>query len=117
MCLDFQQIGRTAVCRTRADYLYISAAETRFYGAQIVAVRILQLKAALQQTVVSQDWFDWAKRSGAKVKDEATAVKAWLLDEKDFWGKLEIMTGVFQPIVDLLRLTDSMVPAASKVHA
>jgi hypothetical protein len=77
----------------------------------------LELKAALQQTVVSQDWSDWLKRSSNKVRDEATAVKALLLDEKDFWGKLEVMTGVFQPIVDLLRLTDSMVPAASKVHA
>lgn len=52
----------------------------------------------------------------AKVKDKAAAVKAFLLDEKEVWTKLEIMTTVFQPVVDLLRLTDSLVPAASKVN-
>ena len=93
-----------------------AAAETRFYGAHIVAERILKLKAPLMQTVVSQEWADWVSKGVAKVKDEAAAVKAFLLDEKDFWTKLEIMTGLFQPVVDLLRLTDSLVPAASKVN-
>ena len=93
----------------------LSAAETRFYGAHIVAERVLELKAPLMQTVVFQEWSDWMKRSSAKTRDEAAIVKALLLDEKDFWTKLQIMTEVFQPIVDLLRLTDSMVPAASKV--
>ena len=34
------------------------AAETRFYGTYIVAVRILDIQAALMQTVVSQEWAD-----------------------------------------------------------
>jgi hypothetical protein len=80
-----------------------------------VAERILKLKAPLMQTVVSQEWADWVSRGAAKVKDEAAEVKAFLLNEKEFWPKLEIMTAVFQPVVDLLGLTDSLVPAASKV--
>ena len=93
----------------------LSAAETRFYDAHIMAERVLELKAPLMQTVMSQEWSDWMKRSSAKTRDEAAVVKALLLDKKDFWTKLQIMTEVFQPIVDLLRLTNSMVPAASKV--
>ena len=91
-----------------------AAAQTRFYGAHIVAERVLQLKAALMQTVVSQEWADWVQRATAKIREEAAAVKAFLLDKKDFWGRLEIMTTIFQPVVDLLRLTDNMVPAALK---
>lgn len=94
-----------------------AAAETRFYGAHIVAERILELKAAIMQTVVSQEWADWVKGASAKVRDEAAVVKALVLDEKNFWGKLEIMVDVFQPVVKLLRLADSALPAASKVNA
>ena len=92
-----------------------AAAEMRFYGAHIVAERILQLRAALMQTVVSQEWIEWVQRATAKIREEAAAVKAFLLDEKEFLGRLEIMTTIFQPVVDLLRLTDSMELAASKV--
>jgi hypothetical protein len=110
-----QSACKHAGCGQGLTAVVLSAAETRFYGAHIVAERVLELKAPLMQTVVSQEWSDWVKRSSAKITDEAKVVKALLLDEKDFWTKLEIMTEVFQPIVDLLRLTDSMVPAASKV--
>ena len=61
-----------------------AAAETRFYGAYIVAERVLELKAAIMQTVVSQEYADWVKGASAKVKDEAAAVKSMALDEKDF---------------------------------
>lgn len=91
------------------------AAETRFYGAYIVAVRILEIQAALMQTVVSQEWADWAKRSDKKLREEAAAVKALVLDEAGFWGKLEVMVDVFAPVVKLLGLVDSQVPSASKV--
>ena len=93
------------------------AAETRFYGAFIVAERMILLKAALMQTVVSQDWADWAKGASAKVRDEAAAVKALVLDEKNLWGKLEVMSEIFEPVVKLLKLADSNLPAASKVCA
>ena len=99
-------------CLTACVY---AAAETRLYGAHIMAERVLKLKAPLMQTVVSQEWADWVSKGIAKVRDEAAAVKALLLNEKECWTKLEIMTAVFQPVVDLLRLTDSLVPTASKV--
>ena len=110
------------MCKVCKDCLGLSmavhaAAETRFYGAQIVAVRMLELKAAIQQTVVSQEWTDWVTGASAKVRDEAADVKALVLDEKNVWGKLVVMVDIFQPIVKLLRLADSAVPAASKVSA
>ena len=92
------------------------AAETRFYGAYIVAVRILDIQAALMETVVSQEWADWAKRSDKTLRGEAEAVKALVLDEAGFWGKLEVMVDVFEPVMKLLRLVDSQVPSASKVR-
>jgi hypothetical protein len=94
-----------------------SAGETRFYGAFITAERMLLVKAALMQTVVSQEWADWMKGASTKVGDEAAAVKALVLDEKIFWSHLEVMTETFAPVVKLLRLADSNLPAASKVTA
>jgi hypothetical protein len=58
------------------------AAETRFCSAHIVAQRLVELLAAIMQTVVSQEWGDWVKMAAAKVKDEAAVVKARALDEK-----------------------------------
>ena len=81
-----------------------AAAETRFYGAHIVAERMLELKAPIMQTVVSQEWADWVTGASAKVRDEAADVKALLLDEKNFWGRLVVMVDIFQPVVKLLRL-------------
>ena len=127
-----QELLKTGVCPTLAPVCNLdiqnaqawpcstadvhAAAETRFYGTHTVAECISKLKAPLMQTVVSQEWANWVSKGAAKVKDEAAIVKAFLLNEKDFWTKLEIMTAVFQPFVDLLRLTDSLVPAASKVN-
>ena len=78
---------------------------------------MLLVKAAIMQTVVSQEWADWTKGASAKVRDEAAAVKALALDESGFWGKLEVMTEIFAPVVKLLKLADSDLPAASKVKA
>ena len=94
-----------------------TAAETRFYGAQIMAERMLELKAPIMQTVVSQEWADWVTGASAKVRAEAAEVKALVLDEKTFWDRLVVMVDIFQPVVRLLRLADCTVPAASKVSA
>ena len=40
-----------------------------------------------------------------------------MLDEKTFWDRLVVMVDIFQPVVRLLRLADSTVPAASEVSA
>ena len=121
-CLSIAYRDEVSVCKVCKDCLGLSiavhaAAETRFYGAHIVAERMLEVKAALQQTVVSQEWTDWVTGASVKVRDEAADVKALVLDEKNVWGKLVVMVDIFQPIVKLLRLTDSAVPAASKVSA
>ena len=63
------------------------AAETRFYGAFIVAERMIKLKSAIMQLVVSEEYSDWLKGASAKIRDEGAAVKALALDEKNFLGK------------------------------
>ena len=98
----------------RMNVVVHAAAETCFYGAYIVAERIPELKAAIMQTVVSQEWADWVKGASASVRDEAAIAKSMALDEKGFWGKLEVVVDVFQPVVKLLRLADSGLPAASR---
>ena len=80
-----------------------------------MAERMQELKPAIMQTVVSQEYTDWVKGLPKKVKDEALTVKALALNESGFWRKQEIMVEVFAPIVKLLRLADSALPAASKV--
>ena len=64
-----------------------------------MAERMQELKPAIMQTVVSQEYSDWMKGLPAKVKDEAQAVKKLALDEPGFWGKQEIMVEVFAPVV------------------
>ena len=91
-------------------------AETRFYGAFIVAERMIELKEAVQQTVVSSEYSGWAAAQSAKVKAEAAAVKAICLNEDGFWKKEAQLVEIFSPIVKLLRLTDSALPAMSKVR-
>ena len=51
-----------------------TAAETCFYGTQIVAEHMLELKAPIMQTVVSQEWADWMTGSGSA---------------RRFWARLE----------------------------
>ena len=61
------------------------AAETRFYGSFIVADRMIELKEAVQQTVVSSEFSSWAANQSAKVKEEAAAVKFICLNEEGFF--------------------------------
>ena len=91
------------------------AAETRFYGSFIVAERMIELKEAVQQTVVSSQFSNWTGSQNAKVKEEAAAVKAICLNEEGFWKKEAQLVEIFAPIVKLLRLIDSNLPALSKV--
>jgi hypothetical protein len=102
----------------RCQYLQLEcAAETRFYGAFIVAERMIELKEAVQQTVVSSAYSGWAAAQSAKVKAEAAAVKSICLNEEGFWKAEAQLVEIFGPIVNLLRLTDSALPAISKVNS
>ena len=70
----------------------------------------------MQQTVVSSEYNGWAAAQSAKVKAEAAAVKAICLSEDGFWKEEAQLVEIFSPIVKLLRLTDSALPAMSKVR-
>ena len=91
------------------------AAETRFYGSFSVAERMIELKEAVQQIVVSSVFNNWAAAQSAKVMEEAAAVKSICLNEEAFWKKEAQLVEIFAPVVKLLRLTDSALPALSKV--
>ena len=91
------------------------AAETRFYGSFIVVDRMIELKEAVQQTMVSSKFSSWADNQRAKVKEEAAAMKFICLNEEGFCKKESQLVEIFAPVVKLLRLTDSALPALSKV--
>lgn len=76
---------------------------------------MIELKEAVQQTVVSSEFSSWAANQSAKVKEEAAAVKFICLNEEGFWKKESQLVEIFAPVVKLLRLTDSALPALSKV--
>jgi hypothetical protein len=78
---------------------------------------MIELKEAVQQTVVSSRFSNWADSQNAKVKEEAAAVKAICLNEEGFWKKEVQLVEIFAPVVKLLRLTDSNLPALSKVSS
>ena len=105
----------TVTISAAPQQLIALAAETRFYGSFIVAERMIELKEAVQQTVVSSAYSTWCGSQSAKVKEEAAAVKAICLNEEGFWKKEVQLVEIFAPVVKLLRLTDSALPALSKV--
>ena len=76
---------------------------------------MIELKEAVQQTVVSSAFSNWSGSKSAKVKEEAAAVKAICLNEEGFWKREAQLVEIFAPVVKLLRLTDSALPALSKV--
>lgn len=78
--------------------------------------RLLELKDALQGMVVCAEWIAWAaKQKSAMLKTKIVKVKDILLGVA-FWASLESMVELFQPVVKLLRLTDSELPSISKIH-
>ena len=77
---------------------------------------MIELKDAVQQTVVSPELRRWTAAQNPKVKEEAAAVKSIALDDEGFWKKEQQLVDIFAPIVELLRLTDSALPALSKVR-
>lgn len=103
------------LCKVRVYPLRSLAGDTRFYTEYIAATRVLQVKSALQETVVSAEYKEWAEKQSYKA--EAMRVKKLILDE-DLWTDIELMVELFKPIVDLLRLVDSDLPTMGKVsHA
>lgn len=94
------------------DMLPLLAGDTRFYTEFIAAERILLVKSALQETVVSGAFGEWADKQSYKA--EAARVKALILNE-EWWAIIVLMVALFKPIVDLLRLVDSDLPTMGKV--
>ena len=89
------------------------AGDTRFYTEYIAASRVLQVKSALQETVVSADYNSWAEKQTYKA--EAIRVKKLILED-DVWAEIELTVELFKPIVELLRLVDSDLPTMGKVR-
>lgn len=60
-------------------------AETRFYGAFIIAGGVIEQKEALQQIVMSPVFNNWAAAQSSKVREEAAAVMSICLDKEGLW--------------------------------
>jgi len=70
---------------TKKMSVLVVQAETRFYGAFIIAGRVIELKEALQQIVMSSVFNKWAAAQSSKIREEAAAVKSICLDKEGLW--------------------------------
>lgn len=103
------------IFRTHSRKQIMKPGETRFYTSYITLQRLMEVKDALQQTVVSAGWSEWAPKQIYAAA--AAEVKKAVLDEAGFWETASQMLDLFKPIVKLLRLCDSDVPTMGKARA
>ena len=80
----------------------------------ITMQRLVEVKDALQQTVVSAGWSEWAPQQTYAAA--AAEVKRAVLDEAGFWETATQMLDLCKPIVKLLQLCDSNVPTMGKAR-
>lgn len=87
--------------------------ETRFASAFIMLQRLLEVKDALRQTVVDDEWPKWL--TGKPYEEEGERVADLILSSQ-FWKKVEDVVKVSEPIVQFLRLTDGRAPIVGKIY-
>ena len=86
----------------------IRPAETRFAGFFLALHRMLRLKTALQQTVLSQPFQD------ANVTDKEWIVHA--ISRPEMWFKVYHLLKALFPMLQLLRVADSKEPGMDKAY-
>lgn len=93
---------------------FIKPGDTRFGSAFLMLERVLKLKARLQQFVVSAAWasvvgnMKSADQAGAEEHKEVVLLSA-------YWKKVQQACTVAEPIIKLLRNSDSDTPTVGKV--
>ena len=105
----------------------VKAAGTRFGTNTLVGKRLLELKTALQQTVVDPDYVAQnykdlpddveVSNCGTQSREnKGGTAKALVLDDVTFWPGVDAHVRVTEPIYKLLRRHDSSAPTVGKVY-
>ena len=105
----------------------VKAGGTRFGTNTLVGQRLLELKPALQQTVVDPDYVaqkyqdlpDDVEVSNCGTKsrqNKGGTAKALVLDDVSFWPGVQAHVLVTEPIYKLLRRHDSSAPTVGKIY-
>lgn len=75
--------------------------------------RLVEVKGALQETVVNRLWDGWANKQ--PYRQTAQDIKDMVMDGST-WRDMNLLVKVMEPIVTLLRLVDSKTPCMGKVY-
>ena len=102
----------SALFKSHSKLFLLKPGDTRFYSAYIAVRRLLRCQSAVQKTVVSDEWIQWAAKRD--YREKARFVTKAVLDPT-FWTSIANLCHVLGPIVRLLRLVDSNMPSMSKV--
>ncbi|CAI7879790.1 unnamed protein product [Closterium sp. NIES-53] len=84
---------------------------TRFGTNVIMLTRFLEVKKALRQMVISEEWEGVAVAK----QDEGKAVRFLLLDEV-FWDCATAVLAILQPVYDVLRVVDTRALVMGQVY-
>jgi len=77
--------------------------------------RVHESKDALQETIMDRAYKQWLKGKKKKIRDEEKLVTDAVVDES-FWKSVQELTSACEPIIQLLRLVDGIVPCVGKVY-
>lgn len=105
----------------------VKAGGTRFGTNTLVSQRLMELKSALQQTVVdpeyvAQNYKDLpdhveVSNCGTSTREnKGGTAKALVLDDTQFWPAVSAHVHVTEPIFKLLRRHDSSAPSIGKIY-
>jgi len=107
--------GALAKFRTHSKVELLKPGETRFASFFIMLQRVHESRDALQETVMDRVYKQWLKDKKKKIRDEGKLVTDAVVDES-FWKSVQELTSVCEPIIQLLRLVDGIVPCVGKVY-
>lgn len=102
----------SALFKSHSKLFLLKPGDTRFYSAYIAVRRLLRCQSAVQKTVVSEEWSEWAAKKD--YREKARYVSTAVLDTA-YWTAIANFCHVLKPIVRLLRLVDSNMPSMTKV--
>jgi hypothetical protein len=102
-----------ALFRNLSKLELLKPGETRFATNFIMLQRMHEVKASLQQLVVSDAWGEWNQKSSHEMEGEEVHD---ILTSAAFWKGVKELLVVSESIVCLLRQCDKGVPVVGKVY-
>ena len=102
-----------ACFRNHSNKELLKPGQTRFATNLIMLQRLSEVKDALQETVISRQYKQWITE--ALYKNKGEVITTIILNDV-FWKSVEKIVNFCNPIIELLRLSDGIVPCVGKVY-